>query len=141
MITAVDTNVLLDIFGGDAEFGSSSADAVRTCMSEGSMLACEVVWAETAASFKSSSDAAAALARLRVEFCPLDASTSLAAGESWRAYRDRRGGRERVIADFLIGAHALAYADRLLTRDREFYRSYFRDLTILDPAIAPLDRT
>jgi predicted nucleic acid-binding protein len=44
------------------------------------------------------------------------------------------GTRERVIADFLIGAHAMAKADRLLTRDRGFYRRYFKDLTVLDPS-------
>jgi predicted nucleic acid-binding protein len=42
--------------------------------------------------------------------------------------------RERVIADFLVAAHASVHADRLLTRDRGFYRSRFRTLRILDPS-------
>ncbi len=134
MITAVDTNVLLDIFGADPEFGPRSAAAVRGCLAEGSLLACEVVWAETAASFATTDAAEAALTSLRVDFSPLDISTSLAVGQAWRAYRQAGGSRERVIADFLIGAHALVHADRLLTRDRGFYRRYFSELRVEDPS-------
>jgi len=41
-----------------------------------------------------------------------------------------------VVADFLIGAHALEQADRLLTRDRGFHRSAFAGLAIVDPFAA-----
>jgi predicted nucleic acid-binding protein len=137
VITAVDTNVLLDVFAADPEFGARSADALRTCFAEGSLIACEAVWAETAASFGDGADAEAAFASLRIGFSALDVSISLAVGEAWRVYRKAGGTRERVVADFLVGAHALARADRLLTRDRGFYRSYFAELPILDPGVAP----
>jgi predicted nucleic acid-binding protein len=133
VITAVDTSVLLDIFGADPKFGLRSAEALRRCLAEGSAIACEVVWAETAAAFDSATDADAALQGLRVGFSPLDARISLAAGENWRAYRKAGGTRDRVIADFLIGSHAFARAERLLTRDRGFYRRYFAALPILNP--------
>ena len=134
MITAVDTGVLLDVFSGDAMFGRRSEAALVEALSEGGLVACDVVWAEVSARFPSSDAASAAMQRLGVSFAPLDAPSALAAGACWRRYRERGGSRDRVIADFLIGAHASLSAGRLLTRDRGFYRSYFADLRILDPS-------
>jgi predicted nucleic acid-binding protein len=39
-----------------------------------------------------------------------------------------------LLPDLLIGMHAIAHAERLLTRDRGFYRSAFESLVIVDPA-------
>ncbi len=134
MITAVDTSVLLDIFGADASFGPGSRRAARNCLAEGRLIACEAVWAEVSGFFASAEAANTAMATLGVAFSPLDVDAALAAGGGWKRYRDRGGSRKRVIADFLIGAHALAQADRLLTRDRGLYRTYFESLAILDPS-------
>jgi predicted nucleic acid-binding protein len=92
------------------------------------------VWAEVAAAFPSEGAAEEALRRLGVTFAGLEESAALAAGTAWATYRRTGGTRTRVIADFLIGAHAAAGADRLLTRDRGFYRRYFESLTVLDPS-------
>ncbi len=137
MITAIDTSVLLDVYGADSEYGPRSAEALRKCLAEGSVIACEVVWAETGACFATTSDAEAALRTLRVDFSALDAPMSLVAAKAWRAYRKAGGTRERVIADFLIAAHANARADRLLTRDRGFYRKHFKELQVIDPTQQP----
>ena len=135
MITAVDTNILLDIFGGDPEFGQPSAEALRRCIAEGAIVACEVVWAETAAFFPKESQCLKAMETLGVGFAPVLQEAAIKAGTAWRHYRENGGKRTRVAADFLIGAHAVSECDRLLTRDRGFYRSYFKGLRVLDPAV------
>lgn len=134
MITAVDTSVLLDVFGADPVFGPRSAQALRSCLREGRLVACEVVWAEVASVFPSSALAREAIDRLAVEFDPIDQDAALAAASAWKVYRARGGRRQRVVADFLIGAHARRQAERLLTRDRGFYRAYFAGLSVLDPS-------
>ncbi len=133
MITAVDTNVLLDVFGADQKFGPASAQAVRRCLGEGALVACEAVWAETATAFPNSERFRRAMDELSVEFEPLDEEAAVRAAEAWRRYRASGGRRGRIASDFLIGAHALTAADRLLTRDRGFYRRYFAGLKVLDP--------
>jgi predicted nucleic acid-binding protein len=138
MITAVDTSVLIDVLGPDPDHGPRAAQALRTCLREGRLVACEVVWAEIAGQFRTSGEAGDALARARIDFDAIDRESALRAGAAWREYRRQGGRRDRVVADFLIGAHARLRADRLITRDRGFYRAYFAGLKILDPsATAP----
>lgn len=137
MITAVDTNVLLDVFGSDTTYGIRSANALRRCLREGALVACEAVWTETAAAFPGERPFLDAMRTIGVTFSPIEETSVLRASASWRLYRSRGGKRERVVADFLIGGHALIQCDRILTRDRGFYRDYFRELTIVDPAEHP----
>jgi hypothetical protein len=133
LITAVDTNVLVDVFKADPKFGSPSADLLRRCIAEGAIVACEVVWAEAGTVFERDADFAEAMEMLGLGYSPIERDSALAASRAWRRYRSRGGTRQRVAADFLVGAHALMQADRLLTRDRGFYRDYFEKLRLLDP--------
>ena len=134
MITAVDTSVLLDVFTADPRFGGASRAAMARCLQEGSLVACDIVWAETAAAFPNRQAFERTMDTLGVTFEPIATRTASDAGAAWRRYRQAGGTRRRILADFLVGAHGLVQADRLLTRDRGFYRTYFSRLDVLDPS-------
>lgn len=135
MITAVDTNVLLDIFLADPEFGELSKRALKKCRAEGALCVCEAVWIESAILFSNNKDFLQTMQKLEIEYSSSDAKSASIAANAWRNYRKNGGKRERVAADFIIGSHAETYADRLLTRDKGFFKSYFKNLTVLDPTI------
>ncbi len=130
MITAVDTNILLDVFLPDEKFASDSSKLLKLAYDEGALVICDIVYAELVHQFDKRSMLDSTLATINVSLSSVDKDVAFLAGERWKVYRKSGGERKRIITDFLIGAHAMVKAERFLTRDRVFYRSYFPDLKI-----------
>ena len=159
MITAVDTNVLVDVLIADATHGPDSRTALKDAARDGRLIICEMVYAELAGQFTDVGEVSSFLSIAGVNWENSTPDSLHLAGKAWQGYAGRRrsaftcpkcGKRNRVtcsgcdavitsrqhlLPDFIIGAHALVHADRLLTRDRGYYRRYFPDLPILDPAL------
>jgi len=140
MKTAVDTSVLLDVLTADPAFGEASRRALRRAFDVGALVACDIVWAEVRANFPSEDAFAKTMDAIGVRFDPVDEAAAQLAGRMWResrrASKGKGAGRDRVVADFLVGAHALRQAAALLARDRGYYRSHFSGLKVIDPSEA-----
>lgn len=158
MKTAIDSNVLLDLLSNDPSFGEHASNAIQRAIADGVVAICHVVYAELAVSF--AGDIESLDQFLRQLGIHVDAFTPRAlaiAAEAWAAYLRVRGRqaqcphcghefavtcpachheitlRQRVMPDFMVGAHALIQADTLLTRDERTYSRYFPQLTLRDP--------
>lgn len=132
MLTAVDTSVLLDVLLNDPRHSGPSIAALRKAANEGSLVVCETVLVEVVPTL-APADVPEFLSDWSLTFVPSSQPSALLAGEMFRAYLQRGGKRGRVVADFLIAAHAQHHAQRLLARDRGYYRDYFAQLQVWDP--------
>ena len=73
------------------------------------------------------------LSRIGIEYSAMTLEAALDAAACWYAFSKNYKARDRIVAEFLIGGHALILSDRLLTRDRGFYRGYFKRLKVISP--------
>jgi predicted nucleic acid-binding protein len=130
MITFVDTNILLDVFLPDPEWGSKSKKNLEIAFNQGALVVNEIIYAELSPQFPDKKMLDDALRQLSIRILSLDLEVAYHAGKKWQQYRKTGGKRNRVLADFLIGAHAEMRSEKLLTRDRGFYKKYFKELDI-----------
>jgi predicted nucleic acid-binding protein len=114
----------------------ASAEALEKAVSRGSLAICDIVYAELCVHFEKQRDCDAFLDANEIRVQALNRDSLFRASRAWRNYRRQGGKRTRILADFLIGAHAEKQATRLLTRDREFYRELFPSLLVHDPSAA-----
>ena len=133
MITAIDTNILLDVLIPNEEFYDASADALQESAA-GSLVICDIVYAELCIHFESQHECDAFLGSIEIRVQALTREAHFVASRVWRTYRQQGGKRTRILADFLIGAHAQKQATRLLSRDRGFYHKLFPLLDVQGPS-------
>lgn len=133
MITAVDTNILLDLRNENSSFTPSSIAATVKASSAGAVLICDVVYAELCVSFDSRIECDDYLVSLGIKVEPLAAQSSFRASRNWISHLASGGKKTRILPDFLIAGHAAYQADRLLTRDTGFLRRHFPDLNVVHP--------
>jgi len=154
MIVAVDTNILIDILNEDENFFEFSKNLLNKALKRGALVINEIVYAELANLFKEREKLDEFLSDFDIVLKPSNERALWEAGKAWDTYtagRDKQiqcphcgtkfvlrckncseiiAPRQHIISDFLIGGHAKVLADSILTRDRGYYKTYFKDLPL-----------
>lgn len=128
---AIDSGVLLELLADGARADAAEA-VLRRALAQGAVVVGEVALAEVCSALEGGDEALAVLEEIGIRYLPLEAKSALRAGEMQRRYR-QRGGGDKAVPEFLIGAHALMQCDGLITHDAAFYRDWFKGLKLITP--------
>jgi hypothetical protein len=147
----------LDILIPNAAQIQSSLQCLSDIDSKDQLIISEVVFAELGSQFLSFKDIIKFLRDTGITLVQSNENSLFEASRAWKIYTGRKKNtiaclscgkkqklecnscqreisfRQHILSDFLIGSHAKILADRLITRDRGFYRTYFKDLKIYTP--------
>jgi hypothetical protein len=135
--TALDTNVISAIWSKEETVPVLLSKLERASL-EGGLVVCVPVWAELYAYPGITADGIESFLQstgidVEFEIHPAVWKESALRYKSYSERRRRAGGNSprRLLTDFVIGAHALLQADRLLTLDNGVYERNFPELLLL----------
>lgn len=136
MRTAIDSNVISAIWSGEPSARKLLIE-LGTSAERGGLVICSAVYAELHAyPGISRADIHAFVEKTRIVIdWAIERDIWEKAAERFAIYATRRrqhsGDPKRVLADFVIGAHALLRADRLVTLDKRGYQQNFSELALV----------
>lgn len=139
MRTAVDTNVFSALLSGDDEAVLTMQTALEDAAGRAQIAVSPAVYAELAAGRSYGLvDEFFGQKGIEVDWLLGEEVWCMAGGRYGEYARDRRRqkgdrGPRRILADFLIGAHALHFTGALLTSDARIFASYFPELRLVSP--------
>jgi predicted nucleic acid-binding protein len=135
MTTAIDTNVVTALWNNDDALNLKAQAALDRVFGGGKLLVSGVVYAELLAAPSRTAefvDEFLQAAGIEIDW-EINERLLRAAGLAFQGYAARRKKQKgteprRILADFLIGAHATVNGYRLLTLDAGLYRAAFPKL-------------
>lgn len=139
MTVLVDTNVLVDIAVRDPVWLPWSRGMIARIADSEALAINPIIYAEFSVRYDNIDEVNYLLPEQEFRREGLPWAAAFAAGAAFRVYRKGGGGRDRVLPDFLIGAHAAIRGYAILTRDPGGYRSYFPGVPLITPETHPLN--
>lgn len=129
----VDTNVLVDVLENDPEWADWSIGQLRAQAKVHRLAINPVIYSELSLAFSSFEALDKTVEDLGLALVELPRPALFLAGKAFVLYRRQGANKNKVLADFFIGAHAAVSRYPLLTRDTRRYSSYFADVTLIAP--------
>src|SRR5580693_9919059 len=132
MTTAIDTNVIVALWADDPALSLAAETALEAAFRRGNLVVAAPVFAELIAAPGRTEDFVSSFVEENGIVVDWNLSETIwrLAGRVFQGYAERRRrqrdhGTRRILADFLIGAHAQVQGYRLLSLDEGLYSMAF----------------
>lgn len=129
----VDSKVLLDLVTDDPKWAAWSERQLEAESLVTPLIINDVIYAELSVRFDRIEDLDAVIDEGGLILRPVPREALFLAGKAYLNYRQSGGVKTGVLPDFFIGAHAAITGERLLTRDRTRYATYFPTVVLITP--------
>ncbi|SDT48314.1 hypothetical protein SAMN05216496_4835 [Pseudomonas sp. Z003-0.4C(8344-21)] len=130
----VDANVLIDVLEDDPVWAEWSIQQLRSQSLIHDLVINPIVYAELSQTFSTFETLDEVVNQLGLVVQEIPRPALFLAGKAFVRYRKVGGGKQNVLADFFIGAHAAVKKLPLLTRDCKRYRNYFPSVQLITPS-------
>jgi predicted nucleic acid-binding protein len=135
--TAIDTNVIVALWQRESKISGAAQTALESAFSRGGLVVAAPVFAELLAAPGRTERFLASFLEENSIAVDWDLGETVwrSAARAFQSYAERRRrqrdqGTRRLLADFLIGAHAEVNGYNLLTLDERYFRAAFPDIKI-----------
>jgi predicted nucleic acid-binding protein len=129
----VDSNVILDVFLDDPNWGDWSEARLVKHSRQSTLFINAIIYSEISIGFERIEDLELAVARSGFQMLEIPKEALFLASKAFLTYRQRKGSENTPLPDFYIGAQAAVLNMELITRDVSRYRSYFPTVSLIAP--------
>jgi len=129
----IDTCVVTDLADPESTWFEWSAETLENLDQNNTMVINPIIYAECSVGFERIEEVEALFNHLGFESKAIPKEALFLAGKAFLQYKKRKGGKNNVLPDFFIGAHAAVAGYQLITRDKGRFSTYFPSVELIMP--------
>jgi predicted nucleic acid-binding protein len=135
-VILIDSCIVTDLSDPDSAWFEWSASTLEQLDQDNTMVINPIIYAECSIGFERIEEVETLFEHLGFAIKPIPREALFLAGKTFVQYKKHKGGKDNVLPDFFIGAHAAVAGYRLITRDRGRFGTYFPRVELIMPESA-----
>ena len=132
-IILIDTCVVTDLADPQSVWYEWSIDTLEALEQQHTFIINPIIYAECSVGFEKIEEVEALFIPLWGEIKQMPKEALFLAGKAFLQYKRNKGGKNNVLPDFFIGAHAAVCRYQLMTRDKGRFSTYFPGIKVIMP--------